>query len=122
MNLARITELKELIGSLHKTLKALKTRKEDLEREAPNTKDVQERIEYAVTAAKNRVSALEHLGLRADFLEQILDPVQRRPDCSGVSTVVSKELADVQDRIQDADTQLQTADQEKTSLETEDIV
>lgn len=122
MNLTRISELNNLISSLNGTLNKLKARKSNLEREVANTKNAQERIEYAVATAKNRVSALAPLGLRAEFLEDIIYPVQNNPDCSGIGTTVENEISGAEDEINQTSNRIWWADQEKKRLETEDVV
>lgn len=122
MNLARINELKNIIDGLYGVLKKLKERKSNLEREVANTKNAQERIEYAVATAKNRVSALAALGLRAEFLEDIIYPIQNKPDCSGIGTIVENEISGAEDEIQRTNNKIWSADQEKKQLEMEDVV
>jgi len=122
MNLARISELNKLISRLTGTLNKLKARKSNLEREVTNTKNAQERIDYAVATAKNRVSALASLGLRTAFLEDLICPVQNKPDCSGIGTTVENEISGAEDEIQRTNNKLWSADQEKKQLEMEDVV
>lgn len=122
MNLARINELNNLISSLYGTLNKLKARKSNLEREVANTKNAQGRIDAAVATAKNRVSALASLGLRAEFLEDIIYPVQNKPDCSGIGTTVRNEISGTEAKIQRTNTDIRSADQEKRQLEAEDVV
>lgn len=121
MNIERITELKSLICGWRALLSKLWTRKENLEREQTNSQDAQERIDYAVSTAQKRVAALASLGLRESFLEDIIRPVQNRPDCSGVLTAVKNEISDTQNKIQQTSDQISTADHEKLLLETEGV-
>lgn len=120
MNLVRISELKNLISSLNSTLKKLKTRVANLELDVSNAKNAQGKIEAAVAAAKSRVSALDSLGLRAEFLESIIYPVQDRPDCSGIGTAVENEISGLEDEILKTNGQIWSADQEKKQLEAEE--
>lgn len=122
MNIARISELGNLISSLYVTLNKLKTRKSNLEREVASTKSAQERMEYAVATAKSRVSTLASLGLRAEFLENIIYPVRNGPDCSGIGTIVENEISGAEDEIQRTNNRIWLADQEKKQLEMEDVV
>lgn len=122
MNLARISELNNLISSLYGTLNKLKARKSNLEREVASTKNAQERIEYAVATAKSRVSTLASLGLRAEFLEDIIYPIQNKPDCSGIGTIVENEISGAEDEIQRTNNKIWSAGQEKKQLEMEDVV
>ena len=121
MNIARITELKDLICGWQALLSKLRTRKENLVREQTNSQDAQERIDYAVSSAQRRVAALAALGLRESFLEDIIRPVQNRPDCSGILTAVKNEINDTQSKIQQTSNQISTANQEKQLLETEGV-
>lgn len=122
MNLARISELTNLISRLYGVLKKLKSRKENLLREAVSARGAQERLEAAADAAKNRVSVLSGLGLKAEFLEEIMRPVQNTPDCSGINTTVSNEISGIDDQINKTNGEIRWADAEKQRLETEDEV
>ena len=122
MNLARISELTNLISRLNGVLKKLSSRKENLLQEALHAKGAQERLEAAAVAAKNRVSALSGLGLKAEFLEDIIRPVQNIPDCSGIETTVSNEITGIDDQISKTNGEIWWADAEKKRLETEDEV
>ena len=119
MNLARISELTNLISRLYGVLKKLKSRKENLLREAVSARGAQERLEAAASAAKNRVAVLSGLGLKAEFLEDIIRPVQNTPDCSGIETTVSNEVSGIDDRINKTNGEIRWADAEKQRLETE---
>ena len=119
MNLARISELTNLISRLNGVLKKLSSRRESLQKESLHAKGAQERLEAAAVAAKNRVSALSGLGLKAEFLEDIIRPVQNSPDCSGIETTVSNELSGIDDQIAATNGEIWWADAEKKRLETE---
>lgn len=121
MNLARITELKNLINRLYGILKKLRVRKDNLEKEICSANGAQERLEYAASSAKNRVSALGTLGLRPEFLEEILWPVQNRPDCSGIGTTVKDEISKAETEIRQTQDKIWAADREKIQLEMEDV-
>jgi len=122
MNLVRISELNNLINSLNTTLSKLKERKRNLEVEVYNAKNVQERIDYAVNVAKNRVSELSTLGLKAEFLEEILRPIQNAPDCSGMGNIVDSEISGLQGQIEKANDEIWWASEEKKKLEMEDDI
>ena len=122
MNLARISELTSLISRLKGVLKKLRSRRENLLKEALNAKGAQERLEAAAAAAKNRVSALSGLGLKAEFLEEIIRPVQNIPDCSGVETTVGNEISGIDEQINITNGEIWGADAEKERLEMEDKV
>lgn len=121
MNLTRIAELKNLLNRLYSALKNLKERKDNLEKERYKAKGVQERLDYAVSSAKNRVEALGTLGMRPDLLEKILNPVLSRPNCSGLGTTVEKEISKTVASIQETQNKIWAADREKQQLEMEDI-
>lgn len=122
MNLARISELTSLIRRLKGVLKKLRSRRENLLKEALNAKGAQERLEAAAAAAKNRVSALSGLGMKAEFLEEIIRPVQNIPDCSGVETTVGNEISGIDEQINITNGEIWWADAEKERLEMEDEV
>lgn len=122
MNLARINELIDLISSLKKNLKELNERKENLEQEVSNMKKAQEKMDYAVATAKSRASALASLGLRAEFLEDIFDPVLNRPEFDCVQITVKNEIDRTEIEIKKTNDSILRADQEKRLLETEDAV
>lgn len=122
MNLARISELTNLINKLTGILKKLKSRRENLLKEAVNVKGAQQRVEAAAAAAKSRVSALSGLGLKAEFLEEIIRPVQNTPDCSGIESTVGKEISGIDDQISKTNGEIWWADAEKKRLEAEDEV
>lgn len=122
MNLARISELTNLINKLTGILKKLKSRRENLLKEALNAKGAQERLEAAAAAAKSRVSALSGLGLKAEFLEEIIRPVQNTPDCSGIESTVGNEISGIDDQINKTNGEIWWADAEKKRLEAEEEV
>ena len=122
MNISRINELINLISSLKKDLKELNERKENLEKEARNTKKAQEKMDYAVSTARSRVSALSSFGVRAEFLEDIFSPVFNRPDCIGIQTTVENEISGTERSIKQTNNSILLADQEKRLLETEEVV
>ena len=122
MNLVRIDELNNLINSWKSKLKKLKNRIGNLEKEITNVTSMQERLEYAAEAAKRRTSALSTFGLRQEFLEEIILPFHNLPDCSGVNTSIKNEISGMEKEIQDTNSNIWWADQEKKRLETEDVV
>ena len=122
MNLARINELSNLISRLNGVLKKLRLRRENLLKEGARAKGAQERLEAVTAAAKNRVSALSGLGLKAEFLEDIIRPIQNTPDCSGIETTVNNEISGIGDQINTTNGEIWWADAEKKRLETEDEV
>ena len=83
---------------------------------------MQDRLEFAAEAAKRRTSALSSLGLRQDFLEEIIMPFYYLPDCSGVGTVVKNEISDMEEKVRQTNDNIWWADQEKKRLETEDEI
>ena len=119
MDLIKIDELDKLIHKLAGIIKNLASRKTSLENEMPNAKNAPSRLDAAVVAATNRVSALAAFGMRAQFLEDIIQPVRNTPDCSGIGTTVENEISKIQDEIQQANTQIGAADFEKKQLEME---
>ena len=122
MNLLRIGELNNLIRKWREILEGLTQRKSNLELEAPKAENAPGKLEAAVASAKNRVSALAAFGLRSEFLEDIIRPVQNSPDCSGIETTVSNELSGIDDQITATNGEIWWADAEKKRLETEDEV
>ena len=121
MNFTRIAELKSILNGLYGVLKKLKERKAKLENEVCNAIDAQERLEYAVSSAKNRVEALGTLGMRPDFLEAILNPIRNRPDCSGLGTTVKTAISKAEAEIRETENQIWVADREKQQLEMEEV-
>ena len=121
MNLARISELTNLISNLNATLSKLKNRKMNLELELPKIKTAQSRIDSAVSTANSRVSRLSAFGFRAEFLEEIMRPVQNRPDCSGMGTTVGTEISDMEAEISNTNSRIWWASDEKRRLEAEDV-
>ena len=122
MNLVRINELTNLINTWNGKLKKLKNRIRNLEKEIANVSSMQGRLEFAAEAAKRRTSALSSLGLRQDFLEEIILPFHNLPDCSGVSTTVKNEISGMEEEVRQTNNNIWWADQEKKRLETEDVV
>lgn len=122
MNLARISELTNLINGWNSKLQKFRNRIENLQKEIVNTDSLQERLEYAAEAAKRRTEALSSLGVREGFLERIIQPVCQLPDCSGVGTVVKNEISDMEEKVRQTNDNIWWADQEKKRLETEDEV
>lgn len=120
MNLLRIGELNNLIRKWREILEGLTQRKSNLELEAPKAENAPGKLEAAVASAKNRVSALAAFGLRSEFLEDIIRPVQNTPDCSGIGTTVKNEISDTEEEIRKTNRKIFTADQEKKQLEMED--
>lgn len=120
MNLPRINELNNLINSLYKTLRKLKSRISNLEREVSKAAYAQERLEAAANAARNRVAGLTSLGLRAEFLEEIVQPVIKVPNVSSLSNTIKKEIFGTEDEIQRTNNRIWAADQEKKQLEMEE--
>ena len=121
MDLIRISELDKLISNLFGFLESLKKRRNSLELEAPGAKGAQERLEAVATSAKYRIDALSGFGFRAEFLEEIIQPVRKVPDCSGVGTVVANEISGIDKQIWDTQTRMGAAEQEKKQLEMEDV-
>ena len=119
MNLAKINELTNLISRLNTTLRKLKTRKTNLELEVPNIKAIQSRMDSAVAAARSRVSGLSAFGFRSEFLEDIMRPVQNRPDCNGMGTAVGREISGMEEEISNTNNKIWWANEEKRRLETE---
>ena len=122
MNLAKIDELNKLISRLSGVLQKLKTRRENLKREIFTAKGAQERLEEAVVTAQKRVEALYGLGIKAEFLEEIIRPVRNRPDCSGIGSDVEDEISDIDYQITRTNSEIWCANEEKKKLETEDEV
>lgn len=119
MNLLRIDELKNLIARLYGALEKLKVRRENLKKEVLTAKEAQDRLEDAVATAQERVEVLSSLGLRAEFLEEIIRPVRNRPDCSGIGTVVENEISDIDCQITETNGEIRWANEEKKQLEAE---
>lgn len=121
MNLPRINELTNLISSLTGKLNNLNARILSLKDESLNTATAQDQLDNAVTLAKNRVTALSSLGLRSDFLEDIISPVQQRPDCSGIHTTVNNEISDAELKVVETNNSIGAATLEKRQLEMEEV-
>ena len=119
MILERVLELKNLLDRLYRLLQGLITRKDNLEKEASGTEEAQERLDYAVSNARKWVQNLEHLRLRPEFLEDIIRPVERKPDLSGIADTVLKEVSKIESDIERTNGQIWAADQEKKQLEME---
>lgn len=122
MNLARISELTNLINSWKRKLKKLNSRIANLEREMGNAKRMQQKLEFAAESAQKRTAELSAFGLRQDFLEEIIHPFYKMPDCSGVQTAVNREISGAEDEAQKTRNNIWWADREKKQLETEDVV
>ena len=122
MNLVRLDELKKLLNRLYGALDKLKKRKENLNKELLTAKGAQARLEEAVAVAQKRVDALYGLGVKAEFLEEIIRPVRNRPDCSGAATYVENEISDIDYQITNTNGQIWQANEEKKKLEAEDFV
>ena len=121
MNLTKISELKNLISSLNGVLKKLKSRKENLLKEVLSVNGAQERLKATVGWAQTRVSGLGELGLRAEFLEEIIRPVKNIPDCSGIGTALDNEISGIDDQIKKTNSEIWWADEEKKRLEMEAV-
>lgn len=121
MDLVRIGELDNLINRLNGVLRKLKDRKAKLEREVFAAKGAQSRLETAAASARNRVTKLLALGLRPEFLEDVIQPVLNIPDCSGIGAVVDRELSGTEDEIRTTNGQIWAADREKKQLEMEGV-
>ncbi len=122
MSLIRIVDLDNLIKRLRGRIEKLQKRNEHLETARPSARVVQERLEAAIATARNRMEALAGLGLKAEFLEEIIVPVLNKPDCSGIGTTVDKEIANIQEQIDNTNGEIWRADQEKKQLEAEVVI
>ena len=122
MNLARISELDNLLNRLRGILRKLNERRENLNQEALCAKSAQEKLDIISQLARNRVSTLAAFGVRSEFLEEIICPVENTPDCSGIGVVVRNEISGIEDEIQQTNSQIWSTDQEKRQLEMEDAV
>lgn len=122
MNLDRITELTNQIFNWKNRLKTLKDRLKNLEKEISKVDSMQERLDFVREAAIRRTAGLSALGLRDDFLEEIVQPFRNLPDCGGVSSDVKKEMSGMEDEILETNKLISWADQEKQRLELEDVV
>lgn len=120
MNLARISELKNLISNLHSVLRRLNERKENLEREVANARTAPERIDDAVASAKIRVSELERFRFRPEFFEKILDPVITHPHGQGIDFTVLDEIAKITKEVLQTENKIYVFDQEQKQLEMEE--
>lgn len=120
MNLGRITELINLISRLYATLRDLISRKGTLEGELPIAESAPMKMDSAAASAKNRVTALSSFGFRAEFLEDIILPVQNAPDSSGIGVTVKKEISETEGEIQQTNSKIAAAEQEKVQLEMEE--
>lgn len=121
MNLARISELKSLIDGLYQSLRKLKDRKDNLERIYPGTGNAQNRVDEVAVAARNRLSSLAAFGMRAEFLEEILNPIRNAPDCSGIPSTVKNEISGTENSIEQTRGKIYAADQERIRLEMEQV-
>lgn len=121
MNLARIHELKSLLDGLYQKLRKLKNQKNDLEQIYPSTNNAQSRVDEVAIAARKRLSSLSALGIRAEFLEEILAPIRNAPDCSGIQSTVRNEISSTEESITQTEGKIHAADQERKQLEMEQI-
>ena len=119
MNLPRINELNNLLRSLRQTLKNLKNQASQLSLEAAKSQTAQQKLDAAVQTAKRRAARLADLGVSTRFLEDITQPLTRRPDISGLSTLLKKKQRKTEEQIRDTNTRIWKADQEKKQLEME---
>lgn len=119
MSVMRIAQLNQRLNQLNATLKDLKKRSDSLRREVSGAQKVQEEISGAVATAEKRVSALASLGLRSEFLEELIRPVQGAPDCSGVGSTVKKELDETEAEIQRIKNQIYITEQERQRVRME---
>ena len=119
--LMRIAQLNKRLNQLNATLNELKKRRDSLQQETSGAQNVQEQISDAVATAKKRVSALASLGLRSEFLEELIRPVQGAPDCSGVGSTVKKELDETEAEIQRIKNQIYVTEQERQQARMEAV-
>ena len=56
-----------------------------------------------------------------DFLEDIISPVQQRPDCSGIHTTVNNEISDAELKVVETNNSIGAATLEKRQLEMEEV-
>lgn len=122
MDLVKIGELNDLINGWNRKLRKIRDRVDNLQKEIVNVQSMQEKLDYVAEAAVRRTSGLSALGLREEFLEDIVHPFRNLPDCSGVRTAVNNEISGAEEDIRKTNNDIWWADQEKKRLEMEDVV